>query len=483
MLVVLDRMIAGCRFNLSKLEHAPMFVDTDLIGQANESFEATMGLALDAVSAGIEKDLDSDALRRFDAAAQSYVDALDAIQNHAESIAARQVTSLETYRTGVYVAILILAVAYLGSVVALRVWVVKRLLKPVQALAQSAEQAMNSAQSFRLPEKGPQEVRVLTRSLVMFAGNLEEQVRQRTVELEREIAERKKAETEADELHDALVVASRQAGKAEVATSVLHNICNTLNSVNISVSQIETRVQGSQAHNLAAVADLVDHHADDLATFVTHDDKGKLLPKVLKEIGQILSYEQAQVLDETRSLIEHVNHIKTVISVQQSYARVAVSESVSPDALFKDAIRLTAMGLDRHHVKVAEDFATIDSNIMTDKHKVLQILVNLITNAKEAMVQLRPDEKSLTLRTCLDDQGHVQMQVSDNGVGIAPENLTKVFTFGFTTKDDGHGYGLHGSALAAKELGGSLSVDSSGTGQGTMFTLKLPIRQPEGAVR
>jgi signal transduction histidine kinase len=70
------------------------------------------------------------------------------------------------------------------------------------------------------------------------------------------------------------------------------------------------------------------------------------------------------------------------------------------------------------------------------------------------------------------------IRVEDNGIGIPPENLTRIFSHGFTTRPDGHGFGLHIGAINAREMGGSLSVASEGTGRGATFTLILPMSPP-----
>ena len=116
--------------------------------------------------------------------------------------------------------------------------------------------------------------------------------------------------------------------------------------------------------------------------------------------------------------------------------------------------------------------------IMTEKHKVLQILVNLIRNAKYAMDDAGRSDKRLTIKVANEGRHRVKIQVIDNGVGIPPENLTRIFSHGFTTRRNGHGFGLHSSALAVRELGGSLEARSDGEGQGAVFTLRLPSTPP-----
>ena len=116
-----------------------------------------------------------------------------------------------------------------------------------------------------------------------------------------------------------------------------------------------------------------------------------------------------------------------------------------------------------------------------DKHKVLQILVNLISNAKYALSDSDAKERQLTIAIsrqpsrASSDDGFAEVSITDNGIGIARENLIRIFGHGFTTKKNGHGFGLHSGALAAKEMGGSLSVQSAGPGKGATFTLSLPL--------
>ena len=109
-----------------------------------------------------------------------------------------------------------------------------------------------------------------------------------------------------------------------------------------------------------------------------------------------------------------------------------------------------------------------------DKHKVLQILINLLRNAKYALDDANRPDKRITIS--IEPAGEqVRIAVADNGIGIAPENLARIFGHGFTTRQDGHGFGLHSGANAATEMGASLSVQSAGLGHGATFTLDLPV--------
>ena len=197
----------------------------------------------------------------------------------------------------------------------------------------------------------------------------------------------------------------------------------------------------------------------------------------LDNLAQYLSKEQAGVLEELKSLNANITHIKEIVTMQQSYARATgVIETLPIVDLVEDALRINAGAMSRNGLQIIRDYAATPS-APVDKHKALQILVNLIRNAKQALDEAGHNDKQLTIRIVTDGDDLVRISVIDNGVGILPENLTRIFAHGFTTRKDGHGFGLHGSALVAKELGGSLSAHSDGPGRGATFTLSLPLHQ------
>ena len=321
-----------------------------------------------------------------------------------------------------------------------------------------------------------------------WVGILRKQVRQRTHdlrlnihELQRsekrlaaEIVERKRVQAEAGKTHDQLVVAARKAGMAEVAIGVLHNVGNVLNSVNVSSSIVVDRVRQLQAERLSKVAALLREHEKDLGSFLSADPKGKLIVGYLETLAGRLGAEQAGALEELESLSKNIEHIKEIVAVQQSYAtQVGVTEPVQVIHLVEDALRMNANALERHEVRTIRQYDPHPPVIQADKHKILQILVNLIRNAKQACNDSGRTDKQLVIRVFNGD-GSVKISASDNGVGIPPENLSRIFNHGFTTRKDGHGFGLHNSALAAKQMGGALLVSSPGAGQGAVFTLELP---------
>lgn len=291
-----------------------------------------------------------------------------------------------------------------------------------------------------------------------------------------DITERKQAEAKLEIAHRELVQASRRAGMAEVATSVLHNVGNVLNSVNISASVVSDKLKKSKIANIARVAGLMREHAADLGEFMANDPKGRQLPDYIAQLAEYLSKEQTSLINEIESLRKHIDHIKDIVTMQQDYAKISgVTETVRVADLVEDALRMNAGALVRHDVQLVREYHPHVPEITVEKHKVLQILINLIRNAKYACDESKSPDKRLIVRVKNGDD-RVCIVIIDNGVGIPPENITKIFNHGFTTRKVGHGFGLHSGALAAKEMGGALLVYSDGLGKGATFTLELPLK-------
>ena len=294
----------------------------------------------------------------------------------------------------------------------------------------------------------------------------------------RDITARKEAEARLEEAHKQLLEVSRQAGMSEVATSVLHNVGNVLNSVNVSSSLISEKIRDSKVPNIAKAVSLMRAHESDLAGFLANDPKGKQLLGYLSNLATHLAQEQEEILSEAGSLAKKIMHIKEIVAMQQSYAKSpGIVESLSGADLLEDAVGMNIGSMERHHIKLVREYSKVPP-ILVEKHKVLQILVNVIRNAKYACDNSGREDKQITLQIANGDNT-VKISVADNGVGIPAENMTRIFNLGFTTKKNGHGFGLHSGALAAKELGGKLVAFSEGPDRGAMFTLELPIQKPK----
>jgi signal transduction histidine kinase len=306
---------------------------------------------------------------------------------------------------------------------------------------------------------------------------LELRVQERTRELQEQVVAKERARAELAEAQEHLVLTSHRAGMAEVATGVLHNVGNVLNSVNVSASILSERLRRFSVESIAKAAALLKKPQDQLARFLTEDAKGKALPGYFEKLGDVLVQDKRELQSEIESLAKNIDHIKTIVSLQQSYAKVGgMVEELDPKDLAEDAIQINSASYGRNSIRVIRDYNPAP-RVMVDRHKVLQILVNLVSNARHALNDSVGD-KSVTLSIRAFGQQWVRVIVSDNGMGIAPENLTRIFSQGFTTRKDGHGFGLHSGAIAAKELGGSLTVHSEGLGRGATFSLELPAVAP-----
>jgi len=298
-------------------------------------------------------------------------------------------------------------------------------------------------------------------------NELEVRVEQRTAELQT--------------THEKLIETARRVGMAETATNVLHNVGNVLNSVNVTTTSIQKRIRDSKVSYLTEVVGLLEEHADDLGTFMTAEERGRKLPVFLANLSQELITEQERYLEALETLTKHVEHMADIIKLQQSYSKTkGMVEPTSVAELVEDAIRINTEALTRHRVELKRELTDLPL-VLLDHHKVLQILTNLISNAKYALSDSGRDDKVLTICVTEPQNGHFRIAVLDNGIGIAEKNLTRIFEHGFTTKKHGYGFGLHSAAIAAKEMKGSLSAHSDGPGKGTAFILELPFQTQEAA--
>lgn len=270
-----------------------------------------------------------------------------------------------------------------------------------------------------------------------------------------------------------LLEASRLAGIAEMATGVLHNLGNALNSVNTSAEIVADSIAAMQTDGVKRAGSLLRTQEGPVADFLAADSKGRQLPEYLERLSTHLQEQRQRALDEVNRLRQGIEHIKEIVAAQQKYARASSpSERISPAELIETALHVSDAALRKAGVLVTREFLPAPP-VEVPRQKALQILLNLLRNACDSLAEAGPAEKRLWLRLrCVE--GRVELQVRDNGVGIAPQNLTRIFNFGYTTKKGGHGFGLHSCALAAREMAGTLVAESAGPGQGASFTLTLP---------
>lgn len=290
------------------------------------------------------------------------------------------------------------------------------------------------------------------------------------------------------EIQRQLVVASRQAGMAEIATDVLHNVGNALNSVNISAASVTEKLRASKLASLSRAVGLIREHEQDLPQFLAQDARGRQLPHFLQQLSGFLETEQSAMLEDLALVTRSIDHIKEIVRAQQAYARPAAAceEPLDLAELLEEAIRMNGLSLERHGIAIERRLADCPP-VRADRHLVLQILVNLVSNARQAVIAAAGADKRIVLELGLvpdTPEPTARLRISDNGVGIPPENLAKIFNHGFTTREGGHGFGLHAAAIHAHQMGGSLAAHSAGPGRGATFTLEIPVQpRPIGAAR
>ncbi len=307
---------------------------------------------------------------------------------------------------------------------------------------------------------------------------LEKRVNERTQalddsnkKLQNEINERIKMEKKVKKIHNHLVVAARYAGMADIAKSTLHNIGNILNSINTSVTMLNQHLKNSEIDSLDQLSTLIKEHTDNIDNFILHDEKGQLIPSYICALADNWQKDKKTFFDELDSLQNNIDHVRDIINMQQGLSRaVGIAEEISIDELVDDA---WALKKDENKSVVISKELNQSKTIITDRVKLLQVIVNIINNAFEALENAAVSNKKLNV-SLLEESDHFIIQIKDNGVGISSLNLKKIFTYGFTTKKTGHGLGLHSSVLEVKELGGTLEVKSEGEGQGATFIITLP---------
>jgi two-component system sensor kinase FixL len=267
--------------------------------------------------------------------------------------------------------------------------------------------------------------------------------------------------------------ASHQAGMAEVATGVLHNVGNVLNSLGVSAALVLARLRDSRVGNVQRVAKLLTDQGDRLGAFLENDPRGREVPGYLTQLGEHLGAESAHLQTETQAIVTHVEHIGRIVVAQQSYARRSgITEEVDVAELLDNAIALNFTG--SIDTTVNRDYQAVPG-LTIDRHKLMQILGNLLSNARHALREQTAGSRILTARIRAPADGSLSIDVEDSGIGIEAGLLKRLFEFGFTTKKDGHGFGLHVSGILAKDLGGELSGHSDGQGRGARFSLRLPL--------
>lgn len=312
------------------------------------------------------------------------------------------------------------------------------------------------------------------KELTKAHNELENRVKERTIELSREVLNRKQAQEELARLNTYIAEVSHRAGMAEVANSVIHNVGNALNSINVAVSTINSEIKSTPLGTLPKIAEMLKEHEANLAEFLSTDEKGQKIPKLLEMLSDQWKLENATLITETKQLQESVAHIREIVSRQQSLSgKLGIDENINISDLINNCLSFYVTNFKNAEIVVSMNNEP-GLEWSGDRSKITQILLNLIMNAEESLIASQNKPKSLKISSFQIKDGGIQIEVADNGSGIEPEVMNKLFSYGFTTKQFGHGLGLHASAIAANEMNGTLQAFSAGKNKGATFILSLP---------
>jgi PAS domain S-box-containing protein len=294
----------------------------------------------------------------------------------------------------------------------------------------------------------------------------------------RDETERIESEKKLADVNRQLMDASRKSGMAEVATGVLHNVGNVLNSLNVSLHVIDGKLDGRVHSRINKAVDLLSANSENLEDFFSNDSRGKHLPAYLQKLSSMLLDDQTIICDEVEQLQKHIEHINEIVRAQQGNATSqSFYRQESPSELMEDAATFNEHRNHEFDICISKEFFH-GSSIETDRHKVLQILVNLIKNAQDSLAKTEGRKRKICLRSETVDREFVDLIVEDNGIGISKEQIENVLRFGYSTKLDGHGFGLHSSLNTANQIGAELRVESDGEDKGARFVLRIPVKQP-----
>ncbi|MBU4269017.1 MAG: tetratricopeptide repeat-containing sensor histidine kinase [Acidobacteria bacterium] len=275
------------------------------------------------------------------------------------------------------------------------------------------------------------------------------------------------------ETQKTLVEVAHKAGMAEIATGILHNVGNVLNSVKVSSQFLKERVEDSKVKGLKKAVNLIKEHEHDLGSYITSDERGKMLPKYLIKLVETLKEEQDIYLEELINLNTGISHVEEIVAVQQDYAGVSgVTEKILLTKMMDDVVKMYRDSFRTNKIEVYNNYSKV-SPVLIEKGKLMQVFVNILKNAKESLIMKSEGDKVITINISEDKESQ-NVEIIDNGVGINEEDLESIFLYGFSTKEHSKGFGLHTSALTVAEFNGKIFANSDGKDKGSKFTIIIP---------
>lgn len=287
------------------------------------------------------------------------------------------------------------------------------------------------------------------------------------VSVHTDISARKKSEIALKESED------RYRRMSEFASSVIHNVGNILSSINVSCGAIYRNVRHSKVGQLTKASRLLEEHQDQ-PNFLSQHEKGSLLPGYLNRLSGILVNEQEETVEEVQGVLKNLLLITQIIEYQQSQGkRDELVELLDLRQVVEDALNVKMDTIMRDQVQVETHLDAL--LVKSQKAKLTHVLINLIKNAVEAMADNGDRPRVITIRSGkLEGSEKLFLSVADSGMGITTNNLKNLFSHGFTTKENGHGFGLHYCANTMREMNSHIEAESEGIEKGATFRLIFP---------
>ena len=265
---------------------------------------------------------------------------------------------------------------------------------------------------------------------------------------------------------------AHKKGMADISTGILHNIGNILNNVNIATYSLARLLDDNAINDLIMANTLLNSRFDDLDEFIRSDPKGKTLMQFYVSLTDVFENFRNKLLENVERLSNRIDLIDEIITAQQSYTTVKSNlTALDIIAVVEDVLKMHQTTLEKHGIRVIRNHGRI-MRALANRTKLFHVITNIVKNAVEAMEPTPVEHRKLSMAVTAESD-KVFLSISDSGNGIAPGHLEDIFAYGFTTKMDGHGFGLHSCANYMTEMNGRLWAESSGTGTGATFVLQL----------
>ncbi len=268
-------------------------------------------------------------------------------------------------------------------------------------------------------------------------------------------------------------------GRLEIVDTILHNIGNAINSVTVGIDTVYNLLADDLlVRRLTALAEALKQHEDNLADYIANDPQGQKALPFLLTLSQDFKVADEKLRQTVGRIRDRTRHIVDIIRTQNSYQETSgTSKDINLAAAISDAIKMLQDSIDKRHIQIEIDCDNAPEEIRIQESQFHQMLVNLTKNAIEAIDELAnsgglTEEPHIQIRAYIDGD-YLCIDITDNGIGVAPEDIDKIFGAGFTTKKQGNGLGLHSSANFVISSGGQILPFSEGKGKGTTIRIML----------